>query len=165
MKSQKFVPEGCLVHPDTYWANVMKGLDFSCPYGDAEEFTFSKLEGVELKAIYVDTFHDDRVYMLGANNKLYVLLHIQECCEDVYLGDIVGDVKDLLNTPILMAEENIVDLVPDEYNESATATFYKLATIKGFVDIRFNGSSNGYYSEKAECFVYDLNKYGSGKDI
>lgn len=80
----------------------------------------------------------------------YVFFHHQDCCESVYIESIVGDIEDLVNTPILTAEESSGDTPADSNAkpyESYTWTFYKFATFKGYVDIRWLGESNGYYSE------------------
>ena len=84
------------------------------------------------------------------NHEQYILYHIQECCESVTIEDICGDIDDLINSPILMAEErtNPTEDHPNESNHEHEKkwTFYKLATIKGTVTIRWYGESNGYYS-------------------
>lgn len=79
----------------------------------------------------------------------YIMFHSQDCCEDVYLDDICGSLDDLIGSPLLMAEvcSNKADPAKCEYHDSHTWTFYKFGTIKGYVTLRWYGTSNGYYSE------------------
>ena len=83
------------------------------------------------------------------DTELFEFFHYQDCCEHVRIVDIVGDLEDLVGEPLLMAEEVSSDMPvqdKDDY-ESQTWTFYKFATRKGYVDVRWLGESNGYYSE------------------
>ena len=106
--------------------------------------TITKIEGMEKDSGCVEFFCSD--------GTKYIMYHEQDCCESVYLEDVCGDVKDLLNSPILLAEEvkNADGPALDKYDESWTWTFYKLATIKGTVTLRWYGASNGYYSEEVD---------------
>ena len=95
----------------------------------------------------------DTALLVCSDGSRYRMSHVQDCCESVIINDVVGDVDDLIGSPILMAEESTSDQSPEglySNPESQTWTFYKLATIKGYVTIRWWGTSNGYYSESVD---------------
>lgn len=94
----------------------------------------------------------DKIVLICADDTKYIMYHEQDCCENVYVEDICGDISDLIGSPILKASEDTNGENPKTVegftDESNTWTFYNLATIKGYVTIRWYGSSNGYYSER-----------------
>lgn len=93
----------------------------------------------------------DQIHFI--NDKVrYILYHDQDCCESVTVEEIIGDLEDLENLPLLIAREDTNADGPETcHGESYTYTFYNFATYKGYVTIRFLGESNGYYSEEVYC--------------
>lgn len=86
-----------------------------------------------------------------SNGNVFCFYHSQNCCETVGIAQVDGDVDDLLELPLALAEEVTGD-TPSDYTfdykpESFTWTFYRFATTKGYVNVRWLGTSNGYYSE------------------
>ncbi len=115
---------------------------------------FNILLGKTLKDVQVDR-NINEILFITNKDETFKMHHFQDCCEGVYIEDICGDIKDLIGTPILQAEENSSKDNPQDakipdYQDSFTWTFYRLATIKGQVVIRWYGESNGYYSETAD---------------
>lgn len=93
---------------------------------------------------------DEELIFTLETGEIYKMFHNQGCCEYVYIEDICGNLDDLIGLPILLAEEATSDAGAGRAGDSATWTFYKLATNKGYVTIRWYGTSNGYYSESAD---------------
>lgn len=89
------------------------------------------------------------------DGQVFTQHHEQDCCEEVWLEDIDGDLNDIIGDQILVAEEvsSEGELRAGSKQYNATWTFYKLDTIKGGITIRWNGESNGCYSEKAELYM------------
>ena len=121
---------------------------------------FETLKGKTLKDIQRG---DRELAFVTDGGETYRMLHLQDCCESVYIEDICGDLDDLIGSEILKAEEvTSSNHHPDEVQstetvadrewgwESFTWTFYKLSTIDGDVTIRWLGKSNGYYSERVD---------------
>jgi len=97
---------------------------------------------------WAERVSDEKIALFCEDGHIYEMLHEQDCCETVCIEDVDGDLEDLVGAEILLAEERTNEYEGNEY-ESATWTFYTMATIKGFVTVRWFGESNGYYSEKA----------------
>lgn len=97
---------------------------------------------------------DEELIFEDVDGNRWRMMHHQDCCESVTIEDIIGELDDLIGVPITMAEEVTSDKNPEgiskDYQDSFTWTFYKFATVKGYVTIRWYGESNGYYSEEVD---------------
>lgn len=128
-------------------------VDCSVPYNPV---AVESLVGKTLTAVE-EEIGGDVILFTTSDGEQYQMWHSQDCCENVNIDDIVGNLSDLVGAPLLIARED--SNVPKEgqiYNagteyvytdESFTWTFYNFATVKGYVTIKWYGSSNGYYSE------------------
>lgn len=119
----------------------------------------SILKGKILKDIKIEG--TESILFIDKDDIEYEMFHDYDCCENVYIEDICGDINNLIGSKIIMAEEVINrDLSPlNKFDESYTWTFYKFATVKGYVTIRWYGESNGYYSEKVDFAIKDKEEY------
>lgn len=102
----------------------------------------------------------DREYIAFKTNEglFYLYGTTTPYCSNISIESIVGDLNDLINTPILVSEK-ATNLGNKSSCEHFTWTFIKFASIKGYVDIRFYGESSGYYSEDAELHFISNSAY------
>lgn len=120
-------------------------------YDADKEVAFSELLGKSITKIERSKW-DDRL-IFHSNEGRYVMMHNQECSESVYIKDIAGELEDLINTPILFAEE-VSNTSKTPGDDTQTWTFYKLASIRGYVTICWYGTSEGGYSTSVELLFY-----------
>ena len=119
--------------------------------------------------IFVDVIQThNELDFLADNEVTFTFFHDQDCGEDVHIDEVIGDLDDLKCSPMLQAEfvTNRTDPAPpsDTWDdESHTWTFYKFATIKGSVTVRWFGSSNGNYSETVDLYIKP--RHGEGEIV
>jgi len=141
-----------------------------------DEVPFEQLKGKTISEMTGCWVGSEEIEFYTKDGQHFRLTYHQECCASCSVEEIVGDVRDLIGSPILLAED-VSSKEPDEATlaerrseyekygknyhyttfdhflssqyESETWCFYKLSTIKGSVTIRWYGSSNGCYSESA----------------
>ena len=109
---------------------------------------FDELIGLTFKEIKGNV-SDNEIILISLEGRKFQFYHEQDCCEEVCIEDIIGDLDDLINSPMLVAEKTTSESGElDENSCHFTWTFYRFSTVKGTVTIRWCGSSNGYYSEE-----------------
>ena len=113
------------------------------------EVPFESLKGEVIVDLDIS---DDEIQILTFHGHRFKMYHSQDCCETVYIDDIVGDTADVMDSVIILAEEISDVKAPqkEDWNESYTWTFYRLGTNKGSITIKWYGGSNGYYSETVD---------------
>ena len=105
-----------------------------------------KIEGLE---------KDSSQIVISTDKGVYIMSHDQDCCESVDVDDIIGELKEGATIYGFNCTTNIDAPSKHESDESYTWTFYTIATSKGYCDIKWYGSSNGYYSERVDFFKVD----------
>lgn len=133
-----------------YFSNFIsdKKLDIDFRY---EEIEVSELVGEIITHIIINEDKTEMIFVVESQGgyEFYKFYHEQDCCESVELYDVNGDLNDMIDEVVIKAEEVRQEAKDDElqYDESGTWTFYKFATSKGYITLRWLGESNGYYSE------------------
>jgi uncharacterized protein (TIGR02996 family) len=105
------------------------------------------LVGVVMASVVANRDSDEMVFT-SVTGQRWMLYHERDCCESVTIEDIVGRLSDLEGSPLTMAEESSNE--EKVSGGSNTWTFYRFATVKGYVTVRWFGESNGYYSESVD---------------
>ena len=92
--------------------------------------------------------YSDEYFQILTDDCIYIFYHEYSCCESVWLTQVDGISDKIIGSRIVIAE-----VVTDEKDTECghiTWTFYKIGTNKGMIDFRFQGESNGYYSETVD---------------
>lgn len=119
---------------------------------------FEELIGEVISSGVIHSGDDSAALLLVCDSTIFVFHHQQDCCESVLIEDVSGDLTDLIGSPITEAEcvteETDID-EPESEHKHMTWSFYKFRTAKGAVTVKWQGMSNGCYSEEAELLVID----------
>ena len=113
----------------------------------------SDLIGKKIEKIEGLVKGSDMVTITLADGATLVQEHYQECCENVEVEQVDGNIQRHVGALFMDVSEKVVDGgedgFPDDYPcdeySSCTATFYTLKTSRGYLDWRWVGESNGYY--------------------
>lgn len=103
---------------------------------------------------------NDELFIKFSDGHVLKMCHDQDCCESVVIDDITGDWSDLIGKPLLVADVRASEENPrletddDCWDYSNTWTFYSFRGNGGSVDVRWHGSSNGYYSEQVDAYLF-----------
>ena len=115
------------------WCKLVKPNRSHC---DIKDMVGKKITGI---------YYDEEYFQIRTDDCVYAFYHEQDCCESVYLTQVDGISDKIIGSRIVIAE--VVTDEKDTENGHITWSFYKIGTNKGMIDFRWQGESDGGYSE------------------
>lgn len=113
----------------------------------------SSLVGLVVREIDVDDCGDS-LRITTECGRAFMFYHDQDCCEDVRIWDIKGNLNLLKGKRLESVESEILDDIPDDVDykpyDSYTWTEITFRVTDATVISRWIGESNGYYSEAVD---------------
>ena len=120
------------------------------PKAYSSSIDVEQLKGMTITAVAYK--EENESLLIHLNTHVLEMIHRQDCCETVYLADVVGNFEDIIGYPLLEVSESIVSTPTAD--ESTTASYYNFKTVKANVQLRWVGESNGFYSETIDCYLH-----------
>lgn len=118
------------------WCKLVKPNRSHC---DIKDMVGKKITGI---------YYDEEYFQIRTDDCVYAFYHEQDCCESVWLTQVDGISDKIIGSRIVIAEV-VTDEKDTEYGH-ITWSFYKIGTNKGMIDFRFQGESDGGYSETVD---------------
>ena len=115
------------------WCKLVKPHRNHC---DIKDMVGKKITGI---------YYDEEYFQIRTDDCVYAFYHEQDCCESVWLTQVDGISDKIIGSRIVIAEV-VTDEKDTEYGH-ITWSFYKIDTNKGMIDFRWQGESDGGYSE------------------
>lgn len=139
----------------TLWKEGEKKQRDWTPWG----YNVSRLIGKTLVSADGEEFFADLVFTDTEGTKYFLGNRLEregiEVSGWVHIADIAGDLSNLVGAEILQAEEVSSEPKGGDAIQSDRWTFYRFATRKGSVVVRFSDSdSDYYYSEWVDFMIY-----------
>ena len=119
-----------------HWNKLFKPYRKYC---DMKDMVGKKVLGI---------YYDEENFQILTDDCVYAFYHQRDCCESVLLTQVDGISDKLIGSRIVIAEV-ATDEKDTEYGH-ITWTFYKIGTTKGMIDFRWQGESDGGYSESVD---------------
>lgn len=106
-----------------------------------------KLIGKRVSRLFVSNYDQGSLIFDTDEDQLIVWDTFGDCCSESWFYHVIG--TDNLIGPLILKVEELLDReATDNYSKQEVDIIYgiKITTTRGYVDIEFRNSSNGYYS-------------------
>ena len=120
------------------FSKFVKDINTNIQFDYTQDVSISYLVGKIVADVIISYDKTEMLLVIEGEGEyeIYKFYHKKDCCENVSLYDVNGDLDDLIDEVIVKAEEVSRTAEDDEVSESGTWTFYKFATYKGYVTLR-----------------------------